>query len=352
MMNSKAIDERNEKPFLAVLNGGVPERTPFWLMRQAGRYLPEYRELRTKAGSFLDLVYNPEFATEVTMQPLRRYGMDAAILFSDILVIPHALGQDLSFVQGEGPKLDPVRGEKDLSRLRYDDTVLQPVYETVRGIRNAMADEGMEETALIGFAGAPWTVATYMIEGGSSRDFIHAKGWAYSEPDSFAKLIELITEATIVYLGKQIDAGAEAVQLFDSWAGALDEDQYARWVIAPTEKIVLALHKAYPHIPVIGFPRGSGALYPVYAQQTKVHALGLDSQVPLEMAVALKDICAVQGNLDPVCLLSGGTAMEKRARDILETLGGDRFIFNLGHGVIKETPPIHVEQLTRIIRQF
>ncbi len=340
----------SDKPFLSALRGMQPKTPPFWLMRQAGRYLPEYRELRAKAGGFLDLVYNPDFAVEVTMQPLRRYGMDAAILFSDILVVPQALGQKLEFLAGEGPKLDPVRSMDDLDRLAYDQSVLEPVYETVAGIRRAMVNEGMEKTTLIGFAGAPWTVATYMVEGGGSRDFIHAKSWAYHDPQGFSRLIDLITDATIDYLLRQIEAGAEAVQLFDSWAGALSESQFMRWVIAPAQKIVSALGEEYPDVPVIGFPRGAGALYEAYAEQSGVSALGLDTQVPLGFAQKLQKILPVQGNLDPVCLLAGGDALKIEAEKILSSLGGKPFIFNLGHGVIKETPPEHVAQLAALIR--
>jgi len=339
------------KPLLRVLRREKSDVTPFWLMRQAGRYLPEYRELRAKAGGFLDMVYNPDFAAEVTLQPLRRYGMDAAILFSDILVIPQALGQKLEFTAGEGPKLDPVREAKDLAGLRFDENVLKPVYETVANVRSLMGKEGFSSSALIGFAGAPWTVATYMVEGGSSREMIHVKSWAYENPGSFGELIDLIADATIRYLSKQVEAGAEVLQLFDSWAGVLDETLYGRFVIAPTKRIVEALNEAHPEIPIIGFPRGSGALYQLYAAKTGVSALGLDQQVPLSFAKTLQEKLPVQGNLDPVCLLAGGAALKEAAEKILGALAGGRFIFNLGHGVIKETPPEHVAQLAAIIRE-
>lgn len=346
----RKVSEISDKPFLSALQGRQPEVPPFWLMRQAGRYLPEYRELRVKAGGFLDLVYNPDFATEVTLQPLRRYGMDAAILFSDILVVPHALGQKLEFVAGEGPKLDALDPETGIDHLAYDPAVLEPVYQTVAGIRKAIVAEGMAQTALIGFAGAPWTVATYMVEGGGSRDFIRTKRWAYNQPDSFARLIDLITQTTIDYLGRQVEAGAEALQLFDSWAGALGESQFHSWVIRPAQKIVTALAEKYPDVPVIGFPRGAGAQYETYAALSGVTALGLDTQVPLDFARRLQDLMPVQGNLDPVCLLTGGDALKSEAEKILTALGDAPFIFNLGHGVIKETPPEHVAQLATIIK--
>lgn len=336
-----------DKPFLAALAGHVAERPPFWLMRQAGRYLPEYMELRKTAGSFLDLAYNPEFAIEVTLQPLRRFGMDAAILFSDILVIPHALGQHLEFVQGEGPKLDPVRDRHALARLSPDKlhNHLEPVYQTVSGVRAKLdADK-----ALIGFAGAPWTVATYMVEGGSSRDFAHTKRWAYARPDEFARLIELLVDATSQYLIAQVEHGAEALQIFDSWAGALPPDAFERWVIAPTRKIVQNIRKACPDTPVIGFPRGAGVMLGEYARQTGVTALSLDTAMKPGWAKAETDL-PLQGNMDPVLLLNGGQAMDDAARRIIDEMRGRAFIFNLGHGVIKETPPAHVARLAEVIR--
>ena len=342
-----------EKKFIKALQGTRYEQPPFWLMRQAGRYLPEYRELRAKAGGFLDMVYNSQFATEVTMQPLRRFGMDAAILFSDILVIPHALGQKLEFVAGEGPKLDAIENAEGLVKLSEGnvDKVLQPVYDTVKNLRSQMVQEGMAGTALIGFAGAPWTVATYMVEGGGSKTFEKVKAFAYCDPVGFAQLIDIVTEATIHYLKKQIEAGAEAIQIFDSWAGVLDQDQFAQWVMVPTIKIVNAVKTAYPDVPVIGFPKGAGILYESYAQNTGVDAIGLDTQVPTKWAAeVLQPELPVQGNLDPVALLVGGDALEKEARRILEDLSEGPYVFNLGHGVIKETPPEHVGQLAKIIR--
>ncbi len=349
------MTQKTEKPFLTALQGKTTDNPPFWFMRQAGRYLPEYRALREKSGDFLDLVYRPDFAAEVTIQPLRRFGMDAAILFSDILVIPQALGQSVTFTAGEGPKLDPVRNAEDLKTLSADhiDRTLAPIYETIVAARGKMADEHFDQTALIGFAGAPWTVATYMVEGGGSRDFATVKKWAYEAPETFGVLIEMITKATIHYLSRQIEHGAEAIQIFDSWAGALDEDQFARWVIAPCRKIVEALREKYPAVPIIGFPKNAGLLYPRYVRETGVNAIGLDSQVPTGWAREnLQPLVTVQGNLDPVCLLCGGEAMEQAARRILNDLSGAPFVFNLGHGVIKETPPAHVARLADIIRDW
>lgn len=348
-----AAPEKNpQKKFLRALAGQALSVPPVWLMRQAGRYLPEYKETRAQAGGFLDLVYNPKLAAEVTLQPLRRFNFDAAILFSDILVIPQALGQTLRFTAGEGPQLDKLTGAADLARLDPDniDRTLSPIYDTLAEIRSGMAREQFTDTALIGFAGAPWTIACYMAEGEGSRDYMAAKIWAYRDPQSFDRLIDIITTATIHYLCRQIAAGAEAVQLFDSWAGAADETLFARYVTAPAKKIAAALHAQYPHVPLIGFPRGAGALYETYARETGVTALGLDTQVPLAQAQALQKILPVQGNLDPAVLLAGGTALDHAIDRISTALGAGPHIFNLGHGIVKETPPDHVTQLLKRIR--
>lgn len=343
---------RDDKPFLNALGGKVSARPPFWLMRQAGRYLPEYREVRAKAGSFLDLVYNPDRAAEVTLQPLRRYGMDAAILFSDILVVPHALGRDVRFEAGEGPRLNPVQpGEDVIMNPDHFDRVVAPVMETIRTIRSGMKREGFGQTALIGFAGSPWTVACYMVEGRGSRDFHATRLRALQDEEGFSRLIDVVTDATIRYLKAQVEAGAEALQLFDSWAGVLDEAQFRRWVIAPTKKIVSALKQSHPHIPVIGFPRGAGPNAEVYARETGVTAISIDQTVPVQWAALhLQSMMPVQGNLDPVRLLAGGDALKNAADHICAHLSGGPFVFNLGHGVIKETPPEHVAQLTRLLR--
>ncbi len=338
------------KPFLHALKGDTADRPPFWLMRQAGRYLPEYRKVRARAGSFLDLCYTPKLAAEVTLQPLRRYGMDAAILFSDILVVPHALGQELAYVEGEGPKLAPIRTSADLKRLTTGrlHEVLGPVYETVRLVRAELP----EEAALIGFAGAPWTVATYMVEGGGSKDFGHVKRFAYGDPGGFGELIRLLVEATTDYLSRQIEAGAEAIQLFDTWAGALPEDAFRRWVMEPTRAIVEAVRKKHPGIPVIGFPRGAGSLYEAYAETAGVDALGLDTAVTLDEAQRLQKRVTVQGNLDPALLLVGGEALERAVHDRLAALGAGPYVFNLGHGVMQATPPEHVGALAEMIRRW
>lgn len=344
-----------EKPFIEELNGQRQDKVPFWLMRQAGRYLPEYRELRATAGSFLDLVYNPDFACEVTLQPLRRFGMDAAILFSDILIIPQALGQPLKFVEGEGPRLEPILSASDLKRLDVEriDRTLSPVYETVSNVRAGLKAENFDQTALIGFAGSPWTVACYMVEGKGGTKFENIKRWALHDPDSFTDLINIVSGATLHYLSKQVEAGAEALQLFDSWAGILDEEQFSRWVIGPTKEIVSALKKRHPDIPIIGFPREAGVKSKAYLEQTGVDAIGIDYALPVSWASEnLQSLKPVQGNLDPSTLLAGGDVLTRETEKILETLAPGPFVFNLGHGVIKETPVEHVEQLTKIIRDF
>ena len=343
------------KPFLKVLNNQKADHIPCWFMRQAGRYLPEYRALRKEAGGFLNMVYNPENASEITMQPIRRFKMDAAILFSDILVIPQALGQKLEFLTGEGPKLEKVSKEEDLKILDVNniDSVLSPVYETIKLTRKKLTHEGFDQTALIGFAGSPWTVATYMVEGGGSKTYENVKAWAYGHPESFQKLIDILISSTTHYLIKQIEAGVEALQLFDSWSSVLDEENFDKWVIEPTAQIVANVREQYPDIPIIGFPRGAGTMSKNYAEKTGITAIGLDFTMPLGWARDnLQNTMPVQGNLDPVTLLTGGKALETAALHILDTLRDKPFVFNLGHGVIKETPPEHVEQLVNIIRNY
>ncbi|MDH5559086.1 MAG: uroporphyrinogen decarboxylase [Alphaproteobacteria bacterium] len=339
----------SQKPFLRALKGENLKSPPLWLMRQAGRYLPEYREIRGNVSGFLELCYTPELAVEVTLQPIRRYGFDAAILFSDILVVPDALGQAVRFEEGEGPKLNPVRSVADLDILSLDrlHEHLAPVYETVRRLSVELPDE----TALIGFAGAPWTVATYMVEGKGSRDFANARGWGLQDPEGFSKLIDLVTEATAAYLCRQVEAGAEVLQIFDSWAGVLSENEFEKWAIEPTAKIVSTVKARYPDIPVIGFPRGAGILYKRYVAETGVDAVSLDSTMPLDWAAEnLQDKVALQGNLDPLLLLGGGEPMDREIRRILDRLGKGPFIFNLGHGIIKETPPENVARLVDVVR--
>jgi uroporphyrinogen decarboxylase len=336
------------KPLLYVLADKAVSLTPWWLMRQAGRYLPEYREIRSRASDFVELCLTPALTTELTLQPVRRYGMDAAILFSDILMLPYALGQRLSFRDGEGPVLDPISDNSGVARLERTAAVqrLEPVLEAVRRVRDGLGPQ----TALIGFAGAPWTVATYMVEGGASRDFRRVKSWAYSDPQGFAALIEILTETTIELLSAQISAGAEIVQLFDSWAGVLPETAFARWVIAPTKGIVTALKSRHPGCPIIGFPRGAGLLYERYAAETGVDAVGLDTTVPAGFACArLRPLAIVQGNLDPVLLLSGGAALESAIREMRRAFAGGPWVFNLGHGVLPETPTENVAMLARLL---
>lgn len=342
--------QHSPKPFLRTLSGEVQTVPPIWLMRQAGRYLPEYRSVRAEVGGFLDLCYDPDRACEVTLQPIRRYGFDAAILFSDILVVPHALQQKVWFVEGEGPKLEPLRDASDLSILKPDAVLghLQPVFETVAKLSATLP----METALIGFAGAPWTVATYMIEGGSSRDFAKTKLWAYRDPDGFQRLIDTLVDATATYLVAQIDAGAQAVQLFDSWAGALDVAGFHRWSLAPAKAIVDKVRQRHPDVPIIGFPRAVGPLYTDYAAQTGVTAVSLDQGLPADWAAREipRDV-VTQGNLDPMALLAGGTALDRAVDHILEAFDGRPHVFNLGHGIIKETPPDHVDRLVARIRR-
>lgn len=337
-----------EKLLLQALKGQKTSRVPFWFMRQAGRYLPEYRELRAKKGGFLDMVYDPVSACEITLQPIRRFGMDGAILFSDILVIPHALGQKVEFVAGEGPKLEILESFAKLDPEKIHET-LAPIYQTVRNIRKSLTAEAFDHTALIGFAGSPWTVACYMIEGGGSKDFGKAKAFAYARPDEFAALLDILCKATTAYLSEQIKAGAEAVQLFDSWAGMTDSRGFEDWVIAPTKRIVRDLRALHPDVPIIGFPKGAGALLAKYTQETGINGIGLDSSV---IPGWKSGSVTPQGNLDPFALLAGGGALEERARAILEGFSDAPFIFNLGHGIDKSTPVSHVESLVRIIQEY
>ena len=337
-----------EKPFLAELAGKSADRVPIWLMRQAGRYLPEYRALRATAGSFLDLCYSPEMAAEATLQPVRRFPLDAAIVFSDILVIPDALGQEVTFKEGEGPVLDPVRNEKALGALNTDRLVahLAPVYETLQRVRTDLADN----IALIGFAGAPWTIATYMVEGRGSRDYAETKGWAAAAPESFAHLIGLLEDAIAEHLIAQIKAGAEAVQIFDSWAGMLSDPMFNRWSLEPIARIAVRVKQAAPEVPIIAFPRLAGLRYRKFAAIDAIDALGLDQTVSLDWARdELQGRKTLQGNLDSAVLLVGGAAMEQEAHRILGELSAGRFVFNLGHGVLQPTPPEHVAALCDIV---
>jgi len=323
---------------------------PIWLMRQAGRYLPEYRALRAKAGSFLELCYSPALAAEAALQPVRRYGLDAAILFSDILVVPDALGQAVSFAEGEGPRLQPIRGPSGLARLRPAATAAKfaRVCEAVARLRQGLP----EGTALIGFCGAPWTVATYMVEGQSSADQAQARLWAYRDPAGFARLIELLIDTSIAYLCAQVDAGADVLQIFDTWAGALPDPEFARWVVAPTQRIVAEVRRRHPHVPIIGFPRGAGLRVGDYVAATGVQGISCDAAVPLAAMAALADKqrLVVQGNIDPLALAAGGQPCDAAATRLLVAMRGRPFICNLGHGIRPETPPEHVARLVALVR--
>lgn len=351
LLASLLPEDKPLKPLISALQGQTQPKVPFWFMRQAGRYLPEYRELRKNSGGFLELCYRPELAAEATMQPVRRFAPDAAIIFSDILLLPHALGADLRFEEGEGPRLQPLRGDQDTRALRPEAAQenLAPVYTALRKVR-AMLPEG---TALIGFAGSPWTVACYLAEGKGSTDFAYARSWAYRDPESFSRLIDLLADATARHLVEQARAGAEALQLFDSWAGLLPAGEFARWVIAPTRRIIEQVRRLAPGVPIIGFPRGAGANYIAYASRSGVDAVGLDSTVPPEWAAqALGGNVALQGNLDPLLLVEGGEAMLQQARLLLDTLGDKPFVFNLGHGITPGTPVEHVAFLSETIRNY
>lgn len=345
-LKSEQLDKRFLQPFAS--KAVAPP--PVWLMRQAGRYLPEYRQVRTEAGSFLDLCYTPKLAAEVTLQPIRRFGFDAAILFSDILVVPDALGQSVRFAEGEGPRLDPIKSVAGLARLALSNTndKFALVCETVQRLSEALP----RETALIGFCGAPWTVATYMAEGKGSSDQAAARSWAYRDPAGFQQLIDILTETSIVYLTGQIEAGANAIQIFDSWAGSLAENEFARWVIAPTARIVSAIRERFPAVPVIGFPRGAAASLQTYIDGTNVDGVSCDTSCPLSvMQTIAKTGKAVQGNLDPLLLVTGGDALDQRVDTICETMAGLPFVFNLGHGIVPETPAENVARLVARVRK-
>jgi uroporphyrinogen decarboxylase len=337
-------------PLLEVLGGHRQAIPPVWMMRQAGRYLPEYRAVREKAGGFLDLVFTPELAAEVTLQPVRRFGFDAAILFSDILVVPHALGQAVRFEEGEGPRLDPMADRNDFERLsaEVDHAVLAPIYETVRLVKAGLAPN----VALLGFCGAPWTVATYMIAGRGTSDQAPARLFAYRDRAAFAVLIEVLVEASAAYLVRQLEAGADAVQIFDTWAGVLAPEEFERWCVAPTRQIVTLVRQRVPAARIIGFPRGAGTSLARYAKETGVDAVGLDWMVDREFArEQIQSKLPVQGNLDPLALLAGGTALDQAVDAVLETFSAQPFIFNLGHGILPQTPIAHVEQMLARVRR-
>jgi uroporphyrinogen decarboxylase len=340
-------DNFPEKTLLSVLKGKRSEKLPVWLMRQAGRYLPEYRALRAQKGGFLELVNDAEAATEVTLQPIRRFGFDGAILFSDILVIPHALGQELWFEEGEGPRLAPALVNHDLATLTAAPERLSSIYETVRRVRASLPPK----TTLLGFAGSPWTVATYMIAGQGSKEQAEARRYAYRDPQAFKTISDAISDMTVDYLSKQIEAGADAVQLFDSWSGSLSPAQFEQWVIAPTASIVERLKALHPDTPIIGFPKGAGGKLPAYARETGVSAVGVDETVdPHWAAASLPKDMPVQGNLDPLALIAGGEALNQAIDRIIQAFSDRPHVFNLGHGILPDTPIAHVEALLAQVR--
>ncbi len=341
------MPDPTDKPLLAVLRGERRDPPPMWLMRQAGRYLPEYRALRAEKGGFLDLVYDPAAAAEVTLQPLRRFAFDGAILFSDILIVPHAIGQDLWFETGEGPRLAPKMADARLRDLKPRMERLAPIYETVRRVKAQLSPQ----TTFLGFAGSPWTVATYMIAGQGSREQAEARQLAYDDPGKMSAILDIIATITVDYLSGQIEAGVEAVQLFDSWSGSLAPAQFERFVIARNAWIVDQLKRRHPDVPIIGFPKGAGGKLGAYARETGVDAIGLDETVdPAWANRELPQSMPVQGNLDPLALMAGGEALREAALRVLDALATRPHIFNLGHGIGQHTPIAHVEQLVALVK--
>jgi uroporphyrinogen decarboxylase len=339
------------KPFVEVLSGRRQPVPPLWMMRQAGRYLPEYREVRAKAGGFLDLCFNPEFAADVTLQPIRRFNFDAAIIFSDILVIPYALGRSVRFEVGEGPRLDPLDTPDKVGTLSStgDFTKLEPVFEALRRVRRELD----QRIALIGFCGAPWTVATYMVAGQGTPDQAPARMMAYRHPEAFAKIIDTIVENSITYLLGQLKAGADVLQIFDTWAGVLPPREFQRWSVEPTKRIVEGVRKQAPGAKIIGFPRGAGALLPGYVETTGVDAVSIDwAAEPKLIRERVQSKVAVQGNLDPLVLIAGGEALDRAVDDVLANFAAGRLIFNLGHGIQPQTPIAHVEQMVKRVRAY
>lgn len=341
---------QKDKKLLRVLAGETEKTPPVWIMRQAGRYLPEYMKVRATAGGFLDLCYNPDFATEVTLQPIRRFGFDAAILFADILLIPQAMGMKLWFETGEGPRLEPVSDMAGIQALKGPEEIhqtLSPIYETV----NRLSAELPKETTLIGFAGAPWTVATYMVAGRGTPDQGPARRLMYRDPVAFSLLIDKITEATIEYLARQVEAGAEVIKIFDSWAGALGGSSFEKYALKPAVRIATELKRRFPGLPIIGFPRGSGGGYIQFADAGCFDALAMDTSIPADWARdVLQKKVAVQGNLDPMHMVTGGEMLESETKRLLEILGDGPFVFNLGHGITPDGQPENIEKMLRVIR--
>tara|TARA_R110002124_G_scaffold26361_3_gene94785 strand:- start:33510 stop:34541 length:1032 start_codon:yes stop_codon:yes gene_type:complete len=337
------------RTFLEPFHGIIPARPPVWFMRQAGRYLSEYRELRKTAPNFLSFCYSPDLTVEATLQPIRRYGFDAAIMFSDILVIPDALGQNVRFEEGVGPLLDPITDRAGISALKTDGVLdhLAPVFETLTRLRRELPDE----TALIGFAGAPWTLAFYMIEGRGGVDGGKLKRMAYGQPEDFQVLMTVLEESLVAYLCRQVEAGAEVLQLFDSWSGIADETLFKRWIIEPMARIVARIKEAHPTVPIIGFPRGAGPMVAAYAAETGVDGMSVDSQIPLSWA--RKNVAGnfvLQGNLDNQLLVTGGEEMDRAVERIVGDMQGHPFVFNLGHGILPPTPPEHVGRVLDMLR--
>jgi uroporphyrinogen decarboxylase len=339
------------KPFLDVLAGQRQAAPPLWMMRQAGRYLPEYREVRARAGGILDLCFTPELAAEVTLQPIRRFGFDAAIIFSDILVMPYALGRSVRFEVGEGPRLDPLDTPDKIASLasEADFGKLEPVYQALQRVRGELDSK----IALIGFCGAPWTVATYMVAGQGTPDQAPARMMAYQHPDAFADIIDALVGNSIEYLLGQLKAGADALQIFDTWAGVLPPREFLRWSVEPTARIVAGVRKQMPEAKIIGFPRGAGALLPAYVGATAVNAVSIDwTTDPAFIRERVQNHVAVQGNLDPLALIAGGDALDRAVDDVLSNYGKGRLIFNLGHGIQPETPIAHVERMVARVREY
>jgi uroporphyrinogen decarboxylase len=339
------------KPVLDVIAGARPSAPPVWMMRQAGRYLPEYREIRAKAGGFLNLCFTPDLAAEVTLQPVRRFGFDAAILFSDILVVPHALGRSVRFEAGEGPRLDPLNRVEHITALprKADAEIFAPACETLRLVRRELDPK----VTLLGFCGAPWTVATYMIAGESSPDQAPARLFTYREPKAFAVLIDVLVEACVDYLCAQLEAGADAVQLFDTWAGILPPHEFSRWSIEPAKRIVSGVRARIPTAKIIGFPRGAGALLPDFVERSGVDAVSIDwTAEPKMIRERVQSRVAVQGNLDPLALVAGGEALDRAVDEVLSSYGQGRLIFNLGHGIQPDTPIAHVERMLQRVRDY
>lgn len=338
----------DEKLLVRALKGQQTNRVPFWFMRQAGRFLPEYREVRASTKGFLDLCFTPSKAAEVTLQPLKRFHMDAAILFSDILVVPYALGVDVKFAEGEGPIVEIVDTTDRISKLHYDASKLEPIGETVRLVKKDLP----EGAALIGFAGAPWTVACYMLQGKGGKEFQRAREFAYGHPEEMGKLIDVLTDATIAYLRMQIDAGAEAIQLFDSWAGLLTPDQFPLWVTRSSAKIFSSLRQSHPHIPLIGFAKGAGMNLASYAKESGADCIGIDQHTEMVFGIQCAGKKAVQGNLDPLLLASDKAGALKKTEEILKTFGNHPAVFNVGHGFVPHTPIEHVAAVAELVRAW